>query len=81
MATVKVSKRTYERLNQLAGTLRARLKRPVSVDEVLGIVMKGKELRPSDYFGTIMLSDEEAAAIYKELDVLWSRWNPRKDSS
>ncbi len=81
MATVKVSEKNYEKLNKRAGTLRSRLKRPVSVDEALSIMMKESEVKPSDFFATFSMSDEEARSVSEELGEFWSRWNPRKDSS
>lgn len=79
MATVKVSQETYERLNRLAGRLRSRLKRPVSMDEALNMMIR--ELKPSDFSGTLSLTDDEAAAISEELNAFWSRWQPRRNSS
>jgi len=81
MATVKVSAETYEELNRLAGKLRVRLKRPVSIDEVLGTVMKDRSLSPADFAGTLSLDDDEAEAISKELNLFWSKWQPRRSSS
>jgi hypothetical protein len=63
MATVKVSKETYERLNELAGELRARLHRPVSMDEVLDAAINAKTLRPSDFAGTFVLDDRELEGL------------------
>lgn len=74
MATIKVSERTYRRLNQVAGQLRARLRRPVSVDEALEFTMRAAKLKPSDFAGSWSLTDEEEARILKELTAFWSRW-------
>jgi hypothetical protein len=79
MATVKVSKRTYERLNNIAGRMREDLRRPVSIDEALESAMKTSGLRPSDFAGTFLLDDVEAKEISKELSRFWSRWQSRKD--
>jgi len=81
MATVKVSKETYERLNEEAGKLRARLHRPVSIDEVLDSAIKAKAQRPSDFAGTFELSDAEANNIAQYLGEFWSRWQSQRDSS
>ena len=78
MATVKVSAETYEELNRLAGKLRTCLKRPVSIDEVLGTVVKGRQLQPADFAGTLSLDDDEAEAISEELNGFWSEWRPRR---
>jgi len=37
MATVRVKEDTYRELNALAGRLRTKLKRPVSVDEAIKV--------------------------------------------
>lgn len=81
MATVKVSKETYERLNELAGELRARLRRPVSMDEVLDSTMKARNPRPSDFAGTFVMTDREVNEISRELSRFWSRWQSPRDSS
>jgi len=81
MATVKVSKETYERLNEIAGKLRARLHRPVSMDEVLESAIRAKSLRPSDFAGTLVLGDQESDALFLQLGGFWSKWQSRDESS
>jgi len=81
MATVKVSKETYERLNEMAGKLRARLHRPVSMDEVLDSAIKAGSLRPSDFAGTFVLDDREFEDLSQEMSGFWSRWQSQSDSS
>ena len=81
MATVKVSRETYEKLNERAGKLRARLHRPVSIDEVMESAMRDKGQRPSDFAGTLLVSDEEAGEIEESLGWFWSNWQFQKDSS
>jgi hypothetical protein len=81
MATVKVSRETYERLNELAGELRARLHRPVSIDEALDSAIKAKTLRPSDFAGTFVLSDRESEDLSEGLNGFWSRWQSQSGSS
>ncbi len=79
MATVKVSKKTYRKLNQIAGRLRASLGKPVSVDETIEFAMKHSRLKPSDFAGSLSLTDEEEGWISKSLEEFWSRWKfPRK---
>jgi hypothetical protein len=79
MATVKVSKKTYRTLNEIAGQLRARLRRPVSVDEAIEFVMKKGRLRPSDFAGSLSMTDEEQAQILKGLEEFWSKWKFRNE--
>jgi hypothetical protein len=80
MSTIKVSKETYEKLNERAGKLRARLRRPVSLDEVLNSAMKSRSPRPSDFAGTLVLSDREADEIGNDLSEFWSRWQSPSES-
>lgn len=81
MATVKVSDHTYKKLNELAGELRSRLGRPVSVDEALDFALKQKrKLKPSDYAGTWSMSDEEEKRIFgDDLQRMWKRWKLRRE--
>ncbi len=81
MATVKVSRETYEKLNEVAGRLRARLRRPVSVDEALDATFKAGKTRPSDFAGTLSLTENEAQDIIKELNNFWSKWKSPRESS
>ena len=81
MSTIKVSKETYEKLNERAGKLRARLRRPVSIEEALDSAMKTAGQRPSDFAGTLVLSDKEASEIAKNLSEFWSRWQSQRESS
>lgn len=81
MATVKVSKETYERLNETAGKLRTRLRRPVSVDEVLDAALRSRKVKPSDFAGTLSITDAEASGMFKELDGFWSNWRHPRESS
>ena len=78
MATVKVSEQTYKRLNELAGRLRSRLGRPVSVDEVLDLALREKKPRPADFAGTWLMTDEEEKEIERGLKRSWRRWKPRE---
>jgi hypothetical protein len=57
MATVKVSKETYGKLNELAGKLRVRLHRPVSIDKVLDSATKARSQTPSDFAATFLTTD------------------------
>jgi hypothetical protein len=80
MATVKISEQTYKKLNQLAGELRSRLGRPVSVDEALDFAMKNDKMaKPSDYAGSWAMTDAEEKRIEKDLERIWKRWNPQSE--
>lgn len=77
MATVKVREKTYRTLNEIAGKLRARLQRPVSVDEAIDFVMRQHKLKPSDFAGSLSLTNEEEAQILNGLKEFWSEWKFR----
>ncbi len=81
MATVKVSEETYKKLNELAGKLRSRLGRPVSVDEALDFAMKGaRRSKPGDFAGAwASMTDREEAELLGDLDKIWRRWKLRKE--
>jgi hypothetical protein len=81
MATVKVSDQTYKKLNELAGELRSRLGRPVSVDEALDFALKQRRrANPSDYAGTWSMTNEEEKRIFVDnLQKMWKRWKSRRE--
>lgn len=58
-----------------------RFHRPVSMDEVLDSTMKARELRPSDFAGTVIMTDREADEISRELNRFWSKWRSPSGSS
>lgn len=72
--SVKVSRETYSRLCEVAGELQVRLKRPVSLDEAVEYLMKGKELRVSDFAGGWSMGDDEEEEILEGLRRVWSGW-------
>ncbi|MGI0078336.1 MAG: hypothetical protein ACRECH_01795 [Nitrososphaerales archaeon] len=79
MATVKVSDQTYRKLNELAGKLRSRLGRPVSVQEALDLAMRQGKPKPADYSGSWLMTDEEGKEIERGLKKGWRRWKlPRE---
>lgn len=63
----------YEIERDRGGT-QIRFHRPVSMDEVLDSAMKERSLRPSDFAGTVVMTDREADEISLELNRFWSRW-------
>ena len=81
MATVKVSEDTYKKLNQLAGRLRSKTGRPVSVDEALDYALKGKsKLSPSDFVGSwSSMTEREEEEILRSLDRFWKGWKHRRN--
>jgi hypothetical protein len=81
MATVKVSEETYKKLNRLAGKLRSKTGRPISVDEALDFALKRKSnnLSPSDFGSWASMSDAEEEDILRSLDKFWKGWKRRRN--
>jgi len=74
--SIRVSEETYEGLFEVAGKLQAELKRPVSVDEAIRILID--EFKPnqiSDLAGRWDASDEEIKKIKESLADGWKRWS------
>jgi hypothetical protein len=59
MPTIKVSRKIYDRLNEMVEELSIRFHRPFSLDEVLDSAMKARSMRPSDFAGTVVMTDRE----------------------
>ena len=74
--SIRVSEETYEGLFEVAGRLQAELKRPISVDEAIRIMIR--KFKPniiSDLAGCWDVSDEEIKNVKKSLADGWDRWN------
>ncbi len=74
MATIRIRDETYMRLNEAAGVLRSKLKRPVSMDEVLESLLRERNLRPSDFAGSWSMSEIELKEFEKGLKAAWRSW-------
>ena len=65
LKAIKVSKETYAELNEIAGELQVKLKKPVSLEDALKHLIKqrkkGKKI--TDLAGTWNVTDEEAEQI------------------
>ena len=55
--SIKISKENYEKLSELSGKLRQKLKRPVSINEAISFLYKEEKL--SDLAGSWKMSDTE----------------------
>lgn len=77
---VKVSKETYAKLNQIAGELQIKLRRPVSIEEAMNHLIKQKERgsRISDLAGSWSVTDEELAEIKISISEMWQKWKPQE---
>lgn len=75
LRTIKIRVETYEKLNEFAGLLQSRLKRPVSLDEAIQYLLKlSEKTKISSFAGTWRMTDEEEKEIISSLKRLWSIW-------
>jgi len=76
LKAIKVSKETYSQLNEIAGDLQVKLKRPVSIEEAMKYLIKRKEKgrKISDLAGSWNLTDREHKEIRTSLDESWKKW-------
>ncbi|MGQ4834517.1 MAG: hypothetical protein ACP6IS_11570 [Candidatus Asgardarchaeia archaeon] len=75
MKTIKIRAETYEKLNELAGILQSKLKRPVSLDETIQYLLRlSRKTKITSFAGTWKMSDEEEEEIMISLKRLWSSW-------
>ncbi len=78
LKAIKVSKETYAKLNEIAGELQSRLKRPVSIDEAMKYLMKEKEKgrKITDLAGSWNITDKELEQIKLPISEAWKKWTP-----
>jgi predicted transcriptional regulator len=76
--TIKVSKETYSKLNEIAGELQIKLRRPVSIEEAMKELIKRKEKgrKISDLAGSWNITDTEFKEIETSIGETWKKWNP-----
>ena len=74
MATIRVGDDIYRELNRVAGQLRQEVGHPVSMDDVLGHLLRTRGLKISDFQGAWKMSDEETKDLVNSLREHWSRW-------
>ncbi|MFQ5887308.1 MAG: antitoxin VapB family protein [Candidatus Hydrothermarchaeales archaeon] len=74
--TVRISDKVYKHLFEIAGQLQTSLKRPVSVDETIAILIRRFKMNQvSDLAGSWEVSDEEVEKIKKTLAEGWRKWS------
>ena len=75
--TIKVSKETYAKLNEIAGELQIKLKRSVSIEEAMKDLIKRKEKgrKISDLAGSWNITDAEVKEIQTSIEESWKKWN------
>ncbi len=61
-------------MNEAAGKLRSRLRRPVSMDEVLESLLRERNLRPSDFAGSWFMTESELNEFERGLKAAWKSW-------
>lgn len=78
LKAIKVSEETYAALNEIAGELQAKMKRPVSIDEAMKYLIKKREKgnKITDLAGTWDISDRELEQIKASLKEAWKKWAP-----
>ncbi len=76
--TIKVSKETYAKLNEIAGELQIKLRRSVSMEEAMKDLIKRKEKgrKISDLAGSWNITDAECKEIEASIEESWKKWNP-----
>lgn len=72
--TIKITDSSYSTLNKIAGELRAKEGRPVSIEEVINILIKKSRFNPTDFAGGWDMDDSEVDSILKSLRDKWSAW-------
>jgi len=81
LKSVKIKESTYQRLNELAGILQKKFKRPVSLDEVINILLKKAEINTKsilDFAGIWEISDDEEEELFESLKAAWSQWKMKE---
>ena len=73
--SIKISKENYEKLSELSGKLRQKLKRPVSINEAISFLYKEEKL--SDLAGSWKMSDTEAVEFMESVRKDWKRWSAK----
>lgn len=79
---IKISKETYAKLNQIAGELQVKLKRPVSIEETMNHLIKQsrreKGRKISDLAGSWSMTDKELEEVKTSINEAWAKWIPQE---
>ena len=75
--SIKVSKETYAKLNEIAGELQTKLRRSVSIEEAMKDLIKRKDKgrKISDLAGSWNITDTEFKEIQTSIEETWKKWN------
>ena len=79
-SSIRISKKTHEKLVELAGILQANLKRTVSIDEAINFLLEKKSIpgKITELSGSWDITDEELEEILNSLKKGWKTWNIEK---
>lgn len=73
--TIKISEKSYRELNNYAGLLRIKEKKPVSIDDaLLALLSKTEKSRIDDFAGSWVMGEKESKNIKKDLRKVWGSW-------
>ncbi len=74
--SIRVSDETYESLFEMAGRLQTQMKRSISIDEAIKVMLESfKPNKISDLAGGWDVSDEEIETIKESLRDGWRKWS------
>lgn len=73
--SIKISEENYRMLCSLSGKLRENLHKPVSINEAISFLHKGRKI--SDLAGAWKMDDKEAEEFMGELKRGWKKWTIR----
>ena len=73
--SIKISEDNYKMLCSLSGKLREKLHKPVSINEAISFLYKGRKI--SDLAGAWKMNDKEAEEFMGELKKGWKKWTIR----
>ena len=73
--TIKISEKSYNKLNAFAGSLRIKEGKPISIDKALSkLFEKSTKGKITDFAGSWIMSAEEAENIKDDLKRHWKTW-------
>jgi len=73
--TIKISEKSYNKLNAFAGSLRAKEGKPISIDKALSeLFERSTKGKATDFAGSWSMSEEEAENIKNDLKRHWKTW-------
>ncbi|MHA1755163.1 MAG: hypothetical protein ACTSVV_00230 [Promethearchaeota archaeon] len=79
-SSIRISKKTHEKLIELAGILQANLKKTVTIDEAINFLLEKNSLpgKISELSEKLDITDKELEEINKSLEEAWKTWDIKK---